>query len=256
MKNKTQLLLFDLDDTLLNSEKFVSQTNALAIRKCKSREMIIGYITARSPRKVQTYLKDLPCDCIAYYNGASIVAGDILLEKNEIPYEVGVKTMLEIQNTYPDIQIGAYLEPYNYFNGQIHNIITKEAYPGSIRDLPPYDIQRIRIVTKAYKEVSLEQFMTSEMKYFFSIDGTAIITSKRATKENALRKFGEYFNIDIADIAAIGDDTNDIDMIKTAGVGIAMGNAVDEVKSAADFVCDTNNSDGVAKWINNFLLKD
>jgi 5-amino-6-(5-phospho-D-ribitylamino)uracil phosphatase len=254
VKSKTRLLLFDLDDTLLNSEKFISQTNVLAINKCKSSGMIIGYITARSPRKVKTFLKDLPCDCIAYYNGASIVVEDTLLEKNEIPYAEGIKTMSEIQREYPEIRIGAYLEPFNYFNGHIHNIITKTAYPGTIQDLPPYDIQRIRIVTEAYKEVSLDQFITSDMKYLFTIDGTAIITSKRATKENALRKFAQFFNINISDVIAFGDDTNDIDMIEAAGIGIAMGNAIDKVKSVADFVCDTNDNDGVAKWINNFLL--
>ncbi|MGH4125562.1 MAG: HAD-IIB family hydrolase [Clostridium sp.] len=254
MKIKSKLLLFDLDDTLLNSEKFVSQANVLAISKCKSTGMIIGYITARSPRKVKTYLKDLPCDCISYYNGASIVAENILLEKNEIPYVEGIKTMSEIQTAYPDIAIGAYLEPYNYFNGQIQNISTKKVYSGTIQDLALYDIQRIRVVTEACKDVSLDQFITSDMKYLLSINGSAIITSKRATKENAVRKFGEYFNIDINDIVAFGDDTNDIGMIKTAGIGVAMGNAIDELKSVADFVCDTNDNDGVAKWINHFLL--
>lgn len=254
MKSKTKLLLFDLDDTLLNSEKFVSPANALAVNKCKSLGMIIGYITARSPRKVKTYLKDLPCDCIAYYNGASVFVENTLLEKNEIPYAKGIKTMSEIQNEYPKILIGAYLEPFNYFNGQIQNIITKTAYPGTIQELPPYDIQRIRIVTEAYKDISLDQFITSDMKYLFTINGTAIITSKGATKENALRKFAEFFNIDISDVIAFGDDTNDMDMIKAAGVGIAMGNAIDKVKSVADFVCETNDNDGVAKWISNYLL--
>lgn len=254
MNSKTKLLLFDLDDTLLNHKKFVSKVNVLAISKCKSIGMLIGYITARSPRKVKILLKDLPCDCIAYYNGAAIVIENILLEKNVIPYAEGIKTMSEIQNAYPSISIGAYLEPYNYFNGKIKNIITKKEYSGTIKDLPPYDIQRIRIVMETYKDVSLNQFITSGMKCLFTIDGTAIITSKKATKENALRKFGEYFNIGISNIIAFGDDTNDKDMIKTAGVGIAMGNAIDDVKSIADFVCDTNDNDGVAKWINNFLL--
>lgn len=254
MRSKTKLLLFDLDDTLLNSEKFVSQVNVLALNKCKSSGMFIGYITARSPRKVKTYLKDLPCDCIAYYNGASIFAENTLLEKNEIPYAKGIKTMSEIQNKYPNILIGAYLEPFNYFNGQIQNIMTKLAYLGTIQDLPPYDIQRIRIVNEAYKYVSLDKFITNDMKYIFTIDGTAIITSKTATKRNALSKFAEFFNVDISDVIAFGDDTNDIHMIKAAGVGIAMGNAIDKVKCAADFVCDTNDNDGVAKWINTFLL--
>ena len=96
---------------------------------------MIEYITARLPRKLNEYLGDLPCDCIAYYNGAFIYAGNILLQKNEIPYAEGIKTMIEIQNEYPDVLIGAYLEPYNYFNGKIQNITTKETYSGTIHDL-------------------------------------------------------------------------------------------------------------------------
>jgi Cof subfamily protein (haloacid dehalogenase superfamily) len=254
MNNQTKLLLFDLDDTLFNSEKFISQANVSAIIKCKSIGMIIGYITARSPRKVKTYLRDLPCDCIAYYNGASIIAENTLLEKNEIPYAEGIKTISGIRNAYPDALVGIYLEPYNYFNGQIQNIITKETYLGTLQDLPQYDIQRIRVVIEAYKNDPMAQFITSDMKCLFYLDGSAVITSKKATKDNALHKFAEYFNIAISDVIAFGDDTNDIDMIKTAGVGVAMGNAIDEVKYVADSVCDINDNNGVAKWINNFLL--
>lgn len=252
----SKLLLFDLDDTLLNSQKFVSEANVLAIKKCKSQGMLIGYITARAPRKVKTFLKDLPCDCVAYYNGASLVIKDTLLEKNVISHAEGIKTMTELQKSYPSIRLGAYLEPYNYFNGQIQNIVTKETYPGSIEDLPQYDIQRIRVVSEYNKEIALSEFISSHMKFLFSRDGSAVISSKNATKENALRKFEQYFNIDICDTIAFGDDTNDIDMLKAAGIGVAMGNSVDEVKAIANYVCDTNDNDGVAKWINNFLLVD
>lgn len=254
MSNTTKALFFDLDDTLLTSGKLVSEENALAISKCKSAGMIIGYLTARSPRMTKTYLGNLPCDCIAYYNGASLVIGNSILEKNEIPYSLGIKTMIEIQNAYNDILIGAYLEPYNYFNGQIRNINTRKTYAGTIMDLPEYDIQRIRIEIENHSDIALNKLITSDMNCFFSKDKTAIITSKWATKENALCKFVEYFNIDIHDVIAFGDDTNDVEMIKNAGIGIAMGNAIDEVKLVSNFVCDSNDNDGIAKWINRFLL--
>jgi hydroxymethylpyrimidine pyrophosphatase-like HAD family hydrolase len=48
---------------------------------------------------------------------------------------------------------------------------------------------------------------------------------------------------------AFGDDLNDIDMLNHAGVSVAMGNALDEVKAVADYVCDTNDNDGLAKWL-------
>ena len=56
------------------------------------------------------------------------------------------------------------------------------------------------------------------------------------------------------DIIAFGDDYNDIDMIKNAGIGIAMGNAETAVKDVADFIIDTNMNDGVAKYIVNTFL--
>lgn len=70
----------------------------------------------------------------------------------------------------------------------------------------------------------------------------------------ALHKLAEYFNIAVSDVVTFGDDTSDIGVIKTAGIGVAMGNAIDEAKAVADFVCDTNDNDGVAKWINSFIL--
>jgi len=254
VKSQPKLLLFDLDDTLLSSDKSVSQANINAITKCKALGMIIGYITARSPRKTKLFLKDLPCDCISYYNGATIFAESNLLEKNEIPYLEGIKTISEIKNMYPNVSIGVYLEPYSYFNGQIQNFYTKEVFPGTIQDLAQYDVQRIRVLIESYKDISLTQFVTSDMRCLLSSHGTAIITSKMANKKNSLIKFAKYFSVSIRDIIAFGDDTNDIDMIKTAGIGVAMGNAIDEVKAVADIICDTNDNDGVAKWINKFLL--
>jgi hydroxymethylpyrimidine pyrophosphatase-like HAD family hydrolase len=51
------------------------------------------------------------------------------------------------------------------------------------------------------------------------------------------------------EIAAFGDDINDMEMLQNCGVGVAMANGLDRVKAAADWVCDTNDQDGVAKWL-------
>lgn len=64
-----------------------------------------------------------------------------------------------------------------------------------------------------------------------------------------------YYGIDREKIIAIGDSENDLSMIEFAGMGIAMGNAIDIVKNKADFITDTNDNNGVAKAINKFVLK-
>jgi hydroxymethylpyrimidine pyrophosphatase-like HAD family hydrolase len=64
----------------------------------------------------------------------------------------------------------------------------------------------------------------------------------------------KIWNIEPSEIAAFGDDLNDIDLLRYAGYGVAMENALDEVKAVADYICDTNDNDGVAKWLEDNML--
>ena len=69
-----------------------------------------------------------------------------------------------------------------------------------------------------------------------------------------IRHAAEYLNIDISQVAAFGDDYGDLDMIAGCGHGVAMGNAAEDVKAAAKYICDTNENDGVAKWLEQNVL--
>lgn len=62
------------------------------------------------------------------------------------------------------------------------------------------------------------------------------------------------FNIDKSEIVAFGDDMNDKEMLVSMGSGVAMGNAIEEVKVIADYICDTNDNDGVAKWLDENII--
>ena len=62
------------------------------------------------------------------------------------------------------------------------------------------------------------------------------------------------WGINKAEIVAFGDDLNDIDLLTHAGVSVAMKNALESVKEIADHICDTNDNDGVAKWLEENLL--
>jgi hydroxymethylpyrimidine pyrophosphatase-like HAD family hydrolase len=79
------------------------------------------------------------------------------------------------------------------------------------------------------------------------------LSKKAATKEKAITELCRHLNISSSKIAAFGDDFNDIGMLKLCGAGLAMENAIDEVKKAADQVCASNENDGVAKWILSIL---
>ena len=70
-----------------------------------------------------------------------------------------------------------------------------------------------------------------------------------STKEQAIMKLCEICEISIEDIVAFGDDLVDIGMLQLCGKGIAMGNALQEVKNIADIVIGTNDEDGIAQWL-------
>jgi len=254
MYNK--LLLFDLDDTLLTSKKTISLCTSAAIKACKEKGMLIGYITARARpfRGEAFFIDNLPCDFIAYYNGAEICAGDKTIESNLIPYKDAISIIQKLSEAYPKTAIGVYLEPWSYMRGEIWNIDTGEKQKCSLFDLPHYDVQRMRIVFDADDDIQLNDYLTEEAVSFLTSDGTAIIINKNAVKERALKKASEWFQIPLCDIIAFGDDVNDIAMLKMAGTGVAMGNAADSVKAAADYITESNDDEGICNWINNNLF--
>ena len=77
--------------------------------------------------------------------------------------------------------------------------------------------------------------------------------NNQASKVNAVKLLMNRFNFKKEEIIAIGDNFNDKEMIEFAGIGIAMGNAPDEVKAVADYITETNNNDGVSRALKKIL---
>ncbi len=79
------------------------------------------------------------------------------------------------------------------------------------------------------------------------------VMDTRGSKSNAVRFVSERLGLQPTEILAMGDNYNDVEMIQFAGMGVAMGNAPDDIKAKADFVTDTNNNDGVRKALEKFF---
>ena len=89
----------------------------------------------------------------------------------------------------------------------------------------------------------------------FIMDGYLFINSVGMGKARGMKILCDFYNIDIKDVIAIGDEMNDIDMLQEAGLGIAMGNAQEKVKEYADEIADTNENDGAAKVLEKYFLR-
>lgn len=81
-----------------------------------------------------------------------------------------------------------------------------------------------------------------------------MVMNREATKLNGIRRLAKHYAVNLEEVAAFGDDFNDMEMLCACGVGVAVANAIPEVKAAADEVCGSNEGDGVARWIEERLL--
>jgi hypothetical protein len=82
------------------------------------------------------------------------------------------------------------------------------------------------------------------------------LNPKGISKASGMRKVCELLGITMSEVVAMGDSMNDLSMIRAAGLGVAMGNAQDGVKAAADLVTATNDEHGVAKVIREYVLEN
>lgn len=110
-----------------------------------------------------------------------------------------------------------------------------------------YDTRFIDNLIKELQTKYPEIYVVKSYDYFCEI------ANKEATKGNAIKFLANKYGITTNEVLAIGDQNNDIEMVTTAGVGVAMGNGTEEIKQAADYITDTVQNDGFIKAINKFV---
>ena len=112
------------------------------------------------------------------------------------------------------------------------------------------EVHKILCMGEAEDIARLEQNLKQQfpqIRIYRSKDTYLEIMSMRASKSDAVHMLEQRFEIQRKESVAFGDNFNDIDMIEYAGVGVAVGNAMEEVKEAADYVTDTNDNEGLRK---------
>lgn len=253
-----ELLLFDLDGTLLLSNGTFSSKTIDILVKCKTKGYGIAIITARShSQKNLDLIKYIPYDFIAFYNGAQIYANNRLIKSCLLTFEREISMLLNLHNDFPDLAIDVYQEPWHFLstNNEIFHMKTHARTTCGISQLPNCDIQRIRLRSKHLSSIPLKNYMTNESAFYYTTQGDAIIVNKKANKGSAVQYIANFCHISTAKMIAFGDDVNDIEMFEKANIGIAMGNAVTTLKEVAYDITDTNDNDGVTSWIMQNILK-
>lgn len=247
-----KMLLFDLDDTLFDSNKVVSKRTRQAILQAHDLGIKIGYNTARSRWSVGNLLDGLPLDAIAFYSGALIFCDNNLIFGSSIPEKQGKKLLNQFSELYPDRGYMSIFEPYSYVTG---GKLWKNGAPCNeqVKDIiQEYGYQRIILFNTALNDFFVPPSV--DISYLRSRYGGMVITPGDVSKGNAVKSIASYFGISLDSIVSFGDDTSDFSMLRVSGTGVAMKNAVYEVKSVADYITDSHNNEGIAKWIEKHIL--
>ncbi len=255
-KNRTiKMVVTDLDGTLLKNDKHISDYTKKVIEDLKDRGILFVIATARPIRAVRDWLPWVSYDAGIFHNGA------VMLDTKQQMLHLGIEEPLaiirEILKEYPDSQIAC-----EYNDSMCANFPAESIWPGIVylhttdfAELENIIADKLIVTIKSVEEVENIQKILPQGVYAQPAENViAMIMNRNATKTNAIRKLAAQYGISQREIVAFGDDYNDMDMLKTFGTGVAMANALDIVKQWADEICGSNEEDGVARWIEKYLL--
>ena len=279
MSDRIRLLGLDLDGTLLNNKKQINGPDEDRIKKTMQKGIIVVPVTGRPLKGIPENIKKLfHSSYMITSNGA--VTTDIKLQKNIDGAYLNSKKVLDIvellQSQKEEVMVEVFADGIGYVQKKQLDVI-KEMYRGTnlesyfhtsripINDIKSLivsrndDIAEISIMTRSIaikKEIQKLLMEFSDIKITSSVQTDLEINALNAGKGLALLRLAKKLGIQSSEIMACGDSGNDIEMLQSARIAVAMGNANEEVKSIADFVTSSNEENGVAYAIDRYIFNE
>lgn len=263
---KAKLFVTDMDGTLLNSERKISEGNKAAIKKAVEAGVIFTIATGRMHASALPYAQELGVEVpIITYNGALIktTAGKEIYASYLEPELVKEVIAFCWEKGY---HVHSYSDEKLYFSKDDekaryyqHACGVKGQIVGD--DLVKYTEKVPKLLMMSDTPEQGEAMMQAVRERF----GTRVETVKSAptymeilkpgvTKASAIAKLAEIMQVPEEQVLAIGDSGNDIPMLKAAAFGVAMGNATPEAKAAAKYFVADCDHDGLAEAVERFCL--
>jgi Cof subfamily protein (haloacid dehalogenase superfamily) len=271
-----KLICIDMDGTLLNDKKTISERNLRAIRLANEKGVRIAVCTGRIFTSADFFSELLGVKSpVIASNGAYIREKD----RDEVVYKATLgaskcKKLLSVFRQYD-------IYPHYYTSDTVftEKLIYSSSFYEEVNKTLPKDKQVKIVLVKDWNDIfqkyereifkgiavdeDIEKIQKAKMALRDSSDFEVVssrfdnfeVMNKGVSKGNAVKILADYYGISSEQVICIGDSENDLSMIKFAGLGVAMGNADENVKEAAKYITDSNNCDGVAKVIEKFVLE-
>ena len=261
IQDRRSIISFDLDMTLLDHRTYQIPDSAMkAVERLRENHRIV----IASGRDMDNYYsrqyKDVvKPDAIIHNNGTRITVGGCVLYETFMAKEL-VRRILEFAEG-EGLAVGVTLGDDDYYTHREHVIAHDKRMWGESnrqykdpRKLLEMDIRTLAYVGAPEGAGRLEQAFPELKCPLFGGGKGADVLERRNSKANGLQISCTYWGIGLEKTYAFGDSMNDLEIIEAAGVGIAMGNAVQELKEAADYVTSDIGEDGIYKACKHFHL--
>ncbi|UUV19578.1 Cof-type HAD-IIB family hydrolase [Fusobacteria bacterium ZRK30] len=256
-------IMLDLDGTLLDNVHKISETNKKVLKKLEDKGVKIFLATGRSFESMRSYHEELnlttPAICyngakIIYHNGSEKeypikerslkalikIAREHKTHLNLYQHEIWYSENIQNEETEIYKEISG-LDPVEKDFDRLDEMFsTKALYVGEHEDL-------LKIEKDIKDKLGESVYTTFSRPFFLEIlDGNV-------NKGTAMKNIMEAENISLSQVIAFGDGLNDKEMLETAGVGVAMDGAFEELKQVADHVTASNDESGVGEFLKKYL---
>ncbi|MEW9676014.1 Cof-type HAD-IIB family hydrolase [Lentibacillus sp. L22] len=243
-KHEIKLVALDMDGTLLTSEQKVSERTQEAIKQALANDVQVVLSTGRWISSCHPFAEKLNLTSyLVTCNGGEIwTVHKELIERHLLDTEL-IEMMWEL-GAENDMNCWMISTDDVWYDARPDNF---------------YDHDWLKIGFDSHNKEKLDD-LVEKLSYHKGLElsnstPTNIeINPAGVNKATAITKVCDWLGMRMDNVMAVGDSLNDIKMIQEAGIGVAMGNAQEAIKMAADFVTDTNNQDGVAMAIERFVL--
>ena len=266
-----KLIGIDIDGTLVNDQKQLTATTANVIAQARKQGIKIVICTGRPLTGTQRYLKQLrisgPHEYVVGFNGAIAQSTDgKIIDDDRLSYDDYLKTEMlsrkfgvnfQIETPNAIYALNRNISKYTVYEARLVHLPLRYRTPEEIK--PDLSISKTMWIGEPKQITHLKQNLPRDV-----IDQMYVVQTepvflealhKGVSKGKTLLELASQLGFKKQNVMALGDQGNDLSMIKKAGLGVAMGNAINEDKQNAQFITKTNNENGVAYAIKKFALK-
>ena len=273
MTQPIRLIISDIDGTILDDQHQVDSELKDIIPLLNREKIPFVLASARSPLGMEPIARELGLgnNPLACYNGALVIKGDPQAYETIIEHPLDkeeIRTFLElVKAEFPSVSINLYsgkdwiadrLDKWVQIEAEITGeqpIIQNVLMPVLDVLMPAHKlllIDQAPVIQKLHDYLQTLDF--PKTAFYLSKDNYMEVTAKHVSKEQALYEIAQHYQVPLEQVMTIGDNFNDLPMLRLAGLGVAMGNAPEAVKTEAKAVTKSNNEHGVAEAIEKYVL--